>query len=121
MKNSTVYVKQWLYREPDLIPDKDGTVVLISKACFGPVEVYQWGINADGQAYALYEWLENDFYACDNYCITIEREALLKQIQQVIAEFRNSDLPDWAQLYETILQQLKENTESIFYKKTGGK
>lgn len=64
---------------------------MISKKSFGPLEVYEWGINQDQNAYELYSWLENDFYKDESYCIDIEMERLLEQIQSVVAYFRQTD------------------------------
>lgn len=105
-KNDTVYIEQGLYRKPQLTPNQDGNIVLISKGCFGPLEVYEWGIDADKQAYEHYEWLENDFYQFENYCIKIEWEQLRQQIQNVIVLFRTNGFSDWAEQYETILDHL---------------
>lgn len=107
-KNDTVYIEQWLYRKPQLTPNQDGNIVLISKGCFGPLEVYEWGIDADRQAYERYEWLENEFYQYDNYRIKIEWKRLRQQIQNVIVLFRNNGFPDWAEQYETILDHLNQ-------------
>ena len=71
LNNKTVYIEKWVYNKPKLMPNQDGNIILISKGCFGPVEVYEWGIDANKQAYERYEWLENDFYQGDNYWITI--------------------------------------------------
>lgn len=112
MKNKTVYIEKWVYNKPRLMPNQDGNIILISKGCFGPVEVYEWGMDANKQAYERYEWLENDFYQSDNYWITITQEQLQQQIQNVIVLFRNNGFPDWAEMYETILEQLNLGLES---------
>ncbi|MDE6363849.1 MAG: hypothetical protein K2L86_06225 [Lachnospiraceae bacterium] len=113
IKNNTVYVDRWLYHKPQFMPNQDGNIILISKGCFGPVEVYEWGIDANKHAYERYNWLENDFYTYENYCITIEREQLLQQIQDVILLFKNNDLPEWAEMSETILDKFNRETEWI--------
>lgn len=55
LKNKTVYIEKWVYNKPKLMPNQDGNIILISKGCFGPVEVYEWGIDANKQAYERYE------------------------------------------------------------------
>lgn len=62
MKDNTTYIAPWRYKKPNFVPNKEGNIVLISKASFGPLEVYEWGIDADNNAFERYEWLENDFY-----------------------------------------------------------
>ncbi len=68
----------------DLTPDKDGNIVIIRLASFGPLEYYEWGINTDNQPYELYQWCEDDFYEDSNYCKIISKEELLKIIDNQI-------------------------------------
>lgn len=110
-------VEQWYYSKPDFIPDKDGNIVLISKKSFGPLEIYEWGLDADNNAYELYKWLENDFYEDESYCRNIEREKLQKQIHSIILLFRNNGLPEWADFYEKIIESL--NTDKFVGKENG--
>ncbi len=106
-----VAIERWYYIKPDLVPNKDGNIILISKKSFGPLEVYEWGIDSDKNAYERYQWLENEFFEDTSYCITIERERLLKQIYSVISLFRDNGLPEWADFYERVIVYL--NTEQI--------
>ena len=50
LNNKTVYIEKWVFNKPKLMPNQDGNIILISKGCFGPVEVYEWGIDANKQA-----------------------------------------------------------------------
>lgn len=95
----------------NFVPNKDGNIALILKRSFGPLEVYEWGIDSDKNAYELYRWLENDFFEDTSYCITIEREKLSEQIHSVISLFRNNELPEWADFYERVIVYL--NTEQM--------
>lgn len=106
VKNEWKEIGRWFYSIPDLVPDNNGNIVLISKRSFGPLEVYEWGIDADKNAYELYKWLENDFYEDESYCQNIEREKLLEQIHSVISLFRNNSLPEWADFYEKVIPYL---------------
>lgn len=108
-----VSVRRWYYTKPDFIPDKNGNIVLISKKSFGPLEVYEWGIDSDKKAYELYRWLENDFFEDDSYYINIEREKLLEQIHSVISLFRDNELPEWADFYEKVMEHL--NTGELIW------
>ena len=98
------FIERWLYTRPDLVPNKDGNIVLISKKSFGPLEVYEWGLDADNNAYELYEWLENDFYEDESYYRNIGREELERQIHSIILLFRNNGLPKWADFYEKMIE-----------------
>lgn len=98
-----VSIGRWYYTKPDFVPNKDGNIALILKKSFGPLEVYEWGIDSDKNAYELYRWLENEFYEDESYCITIEREKLLEQIHSVTSLFRNNGLSEWAELYADII------------------
>lgn len=105
-KSKLVGIGCWYYTKPDLIPDKDGNIVLVQKVSFGPLESYAWGLDSDGNAYERYQWLENEFYAYESYCIIIEKEKLLEQIQSVISLFQNNGLTEWAEFYADILLRL---------------
>ena len=108
-----VSIGRWYYTKPDFVPDKNGTIVLISKKSFGPLEVYEWGIDSNKKAYELYRWLENDFYADESYCQYIEREKLLEQIHSVISLFQHNELPEWADFYEKVMEHL--NTGKLIW------
>lgn len=105
-RNKWVKIDRWFYTKPDFVPDKNGNIILISQQSFGPLEVYEWGIDSDKNAYELYKWLENDFYEDESYCQNIEREKLLEQIHSVISMFRDNKLPEWVDLYEKIIERL---------------
>lgn len=104
----SVFIDRWNYVEPDLSPDKEGNVVLILKMSFGPLEVFEWGLDKNNHPYASYKWLENDFYENENYCITISKEALMKQIDITISQFAKYGLSEWVDLYEKINQGLNQ-------------
>ncbi|MDE6620901.1 MAG: hypothetical protein K2K74_10530 [Lachnospiraceae bacterium] len=101
-----VSIGRWFYTKPDFIPDENGNIVLISKKSFGPLEVYEWGIDSDEKVYELYRWLENDFFEDCSYCKYIEREKLLEQLHTVISLFQNNELPEWADFYEKVVVHL---------------
>lgn len=106
MKKNSVFIEKWLYSEPDLLPDKDGNTVFISKASFGPLEYYEWGIDSDNMPYECYKWLENDYFEDENYFKNIKKEELLKQINLTISLFRSNGLSEWADTYEKIIEKL---------------
>ena len=45
MNEKYVFIDRWCYTMPDTVPDEDGIIVLISKKSFGPLEVYEWGLD----------------------------------------------------------------------------
>lgn len=105
-KMKEVSIGRWFYRKPDLVPNRDGNIVLILMMSFGPLETYEWGIDSNKNAYEHYRWLENDFFADESYRINIEREKLLAQLHSVISLFRDNGLPEWADLYERVIVNL---------------
>ena len=86
----------------DLKPDKDGNIVLIRFTSFGPLEYYEWGINAENQPYERYQWCEDDFYEDSNYCITISKEKLLKEIDRHIEFLSKGGFDEEATKYREI-------------------
>lgn len=109
MKSSSVFIGQWLYSKPDLVSNKDGNIILISKASVGPLEVYEWGIDSNNMPYECYKWIENDFFENENYFKNIKREELLKQIDLVILLFKSNGLSEWVDIYEKIVKSLNRN------------
>ena len=71
-----IFIDRWCYTMPDYVPAEDGNIILISKKSFGPLEVYEWGLDNNNNPYERYEWLEDDFYEGYKYCKTITREEL---------------------------------------------
>ncbi len=106
MKNNSVFIEQWCYTKPDLIPSEDGDIVIIKKVSFGPLEVYEWGIDFNNNPYEWYKWLENDFYENENYRKNITREELFNQIHSVVLLFKKNGLSEWITIYEKILDRL---------------
>ena len=58
MNEKYVFIDRWCYTMPNTVPDEDGIIVLISKKSFGPLEVYEWGLDNNHNPYERYEWLE---------------------------------------------------------------
>lgn len=81
-------------------------IVLISKKSFGPLEVYECGLDNNHNPYERYEWLENDLYEDEKYCKNISEEELLKQIFGIISIFKSNGLSDWINFYMEILGRL---------------
>lgn len=106
MKKNYVFIGRWYYKEPDLSPNRAGNIVLISKMSFGPAELWEWGLDHNNNPYELYQWLEDDFFEDNNFCRTITKEELLKQIDRGISLFDKNGLSDWVDLYKAIIDRL---------------
>ena len=106
MNEKYVFIDRWCYTMPDTVPDEDGIIVLISKKSFGPLEVYECGLDNNHNPYERYEWLENDLYEDEKYCKNISEEELLKQIFGIISIFKSNGLSDWINFYMEILGRL---------------
>lgn len=106
MNNNYVFIDRWLYDKPDLSPNKEGNVVFISEKSVGPLEIFEWGLDQNNNPYELYKWLENDYFDDSNFCRTITKEELLKQIDRVISLFEKNGLSEWVDLYEVIIDRL---------------
>lgn len=105
MKKNSVFIGKWLYSKPDLLPDKDGNIVLISKASVGPMEIYQWGIDSNNIPYESYKWLEDDYFKETSYFMNITKEELLNEINSTVSLFRSNGLSEWADTYEKIIEK----------------
>ena len=110
MKNKSFFIGRWTYDMPDTKPNPDGRIVLIRMLSFGPLEVYEWGIDAGGLPYEEYKWIENDFYADENYFKHIKKQALTEQIENLISLFIKHESPEWASIYKEILGWLNNNS-----------
>ncbi|RKM55803.1 hypothetical protein D6853_09665 [Butyrivibrio sp. X503] len=74
-------VGRWFYDRYSPKKDENGKIVLMTKASFGPLEAYKWGINADNQLYEEYQWIENDFFKDENYVRIITPEEYLEVLR----------------------------------------
>lgn len=110
MKKNYVFIGRWYYKEPDLSPNKEGNIVLISETSFGPLEQFEWGLDHNNNPYELYQWLEDDFSEDSNFCRTITKEELLKQIDRAISLFEKNGLSDWVDLYKAIFNRLNSDS-----------
>ncbi len=106
MKDNSVFIGRWNYAKPNLVPNKNGDIVIVQRASFGPLEVYEWGIGFNNIPYERYEWIENDFYEDENYRRNITREELFSQILSVVSLFKENGLSEWVIIYEKILDGL---------------
>ena len=45
MNKDYIFIDRWNITKADFIPSKNGDTVLISAKSFGPLEVYEWGLD----------------------------------------------------------------------------
>ena len=109
MSTESVFLKHWSYLMPDTEPNPDGRLVLIKKRSFGPLETYDWGIDANGLPYEEYQWCENDFFEDENYFKHISKKELTEQIEKLINEFTENGVYEWADTYKRILVRLNSD------------
>ena len=100
-------VGSWFYSAPQMAPDKDGRIVVIKMKCFGPLEVYEWGIDADGEFYEEYQWIENDLYD-DDYEKKISKEKFMEQIENMKSLVQDTEVSWWKDDYDKILQMIED-------------
>ena len=96
----------WEYDGPDMVPDKDGRRKLIVQRCWGPLQVHEWGIDPNGKPYKEYNWIENDFFADENYHKEISWEELISAIDDMIDCYRKEESIPMAVLYEKVRNEL---------------
>ena len=104
IKNHNLWVNDFLCFPPDLNVNDDGNIVIIKRACFGPLEVYEWGINQNGKPYEIYQWCENDFYEDQNYTKEISNEAFIKQIEYMKEIISNTEFSSWNAIYDKAVE-----------------
>ncbi len=102
MCNTELYSGRWVYHKPNLIPDEKGNIIIISKVSFGPLEVYEWGIDSTGKPYESYRWCEDDFFEYQNYRKNITGKELNSKIQNMIKIAEQAGLSDWIMLYRKV-------------------
>lgn len=97
---SELFIDRWVYHKPKLTPDENGNIVIISKVSFGPLEVYEWGIDSGGKPYEMYKWCENDFYEDENYVKNITFSELFQKIDDMTKLAADNGFSDWSRLFE---------------------
>ncbi len=100
------YFSRWYYSPPKTVPNAEGDMVLIQQCSFGPIEVFEWGVDKNNRPYEQYQWLENDWYEDENYRKKITTAELLNQINRVIALFQQEHLTEWVEIYQNIAQTI---------------
>lgn len=95
-----LFLDRWVYRLPELTPDRDGNIVIISKVSFGPAEAFAWGIDSGGKPYEMYKWCENDLYEDESYVHNITFSELFRKVDDLIETALELGFSDWARSFE---------------------
>lgn len=102
-------IDRWRYKIAEMPRFSGVKLVLISVSCFGPLEVDELGIDSDHRPYELHEWLEDDFYADENYCRNISVNELLTKIEKYKQQFQKQELTSQVLACDRIISWLKTN------------
>lgn len=106
MHKDYIFIDRWDITKTDFMPSENGDIVLISIKSFGPLEVYEWGLDKNQVPYKFYNWLEDDFFENNNYRLSITKEELINQVQYFISVFESNGQMDWVDHYKEILEKL---------------
>ncbi len=106
--NNTLIVDRWFYNKPNLTPDKNGSIVLIHKVSFGPLECYEWGIDSENRPYEIYEWCENDLYENENYKKSISGSELIQKLYDMTEMVSGTKLESWSLIYKKGIEMIFE-------------
>ncbi len=106
MSEKSVYMNRWLYDKPDLVPNKDGDIVLISKKSFGPLEAFEWGIDRNNIPYESYEWLENEWLEDTSYRKNITNQELINILNSEIKNFSDNGLSEWVCIFYGVIDKI---------------
>jgi len=104
-----VWIDRWNIDPPQESPDETGRRVLISMKSFGPLEVWEWGLQDEHQPFMRYAWLENDFYADDNRTEFICMAELLEKIRFLAEQLHEHGFPEMAARYDALYAELSGN------------
>ncbi len=102
-----IFNDRWFVGGPATIPDEDGKTVFISLKSFGPLEIWEWGLDADDKPYELYKWIENDFYEDSNYCKNITVDELLEILYGHISLLEKNNYHSTALRYKDVVEKVK--------------
>ena len=93
---------------PTLTPNAKGNRVIILQTSFGPMEVLEWGINADGKPYSTYKWLEDDFLGPTNHTRIISKEEFIEAVENMKERIKNTEFESWNTIYDAAVNMLND-------------
>ena len=107
MENGFAAVGRWRWSEPTLEADEKGSTVIFSKSSISPLEVYEWGIDAEKRPFERYRWCENDFYEECDTCKAISEEELMGLLADTASFLREHGCGTAAVKFDEIGKRLK--------------
>lgn len=105
-KEASVFINRWLYDKPDFNRNSDGDIVLISQKSFGPLEIWEWGLDSDNIPYEEYQWCEDDYFADLSGRKQITADELLKVIQSTCKLYDQNGLSEWSDILRNTQAEL---------------
>lgn len=96
----SVIVNSMNYIKPNMEPDKDGDIHLVTKLCFGPIQSWEWSINKEGKFFVEYKWLENELFEDDSFKVECSQEEMIKKMQEMQTFFADYDLDEYVEIYK---------------------
>lgn len=103
-EDGSVVIRGWgCYEKPNLTPDRNGNIVLISSD-----DEYECGITADGYPYES----GDDSSSAYNYFKPIPWVDLYARIDELILLFRSSGFPEWADEYKKVREWVRQRPKS---------
>ena len=97
--------QKFFYTKPQLEPDADGNIVIISKASVGPIESVCYGINKAGEYY--FRWVYPEFWPGDEELETeyriIAEDEMIKAVKNELSVCQKAGNKEMAKCYEDVL------------------
>ncbi|MEE1071159.1 MAG: hypothetical protein U0L26_02010 [Cellulosilyticum sp.] len=98
----SVSIDRWVYDKPTLLLNNNNEIILIFQYSFGPLEWWQWGIDAQGKFFQQYQWCENDLYEDESFKNEISKNEILDKIQHMQSFYKKYNLSEYVNLYAQI-------------------
>ena len=108
MSDKMIRIGSWSYFKPKTTPNKDGNIVFTEMHCWGPLQVEEIGINADGIPYRYYRYVEDDFFNNEPEIKPMSWDELKEHISSMIISFEKEYNPEWAEAYKEALDYVEK-------------
>ncbi len=104
--SNKLYIDRWIYSEPELDPDSNGNIVIISRVSVGPCESFDWGITSDMKCFVKYTWSEDDWFEDSSNTMIIEKHELVEKVQEMKAIVQGTSIEYWNNIYDEFISRL---------------
>ena len=101
--SNKLYIDRWIYSEPELVPDSEGNIVIVSRISVGPCESFKWGITSDKKCFVKYTWSEDDWFEDSSNTMIIDKEELVEKVQEMKVIVRGTSLEYWISIYDSFI------------------